>query len=94
LRPGTPDNLPIIGAGAIDGLIWATGHFRNGILLAPLTAALVLDVLTAARPKDPMLDACDPNRFSASVAGHHGSPSAGVAAAASQAERARAVAGR
>jgi glycine oxidase len=38
LRPGTPDNLPLIGPGAIDGLLLATGHFRNGILLAPLTA--------------------------------------------------------
>jgi len=41
LRPGTPDNLPRIGPGAVDGLILATGHFRNGILLAPLTAELV-----------------------------------------------------
>ena len=38
LRPGTPDNLPLIGPGAIEGLILATGHYRNGILLAPLTA--------------------------------------------------------
>ena len=40
-RPGTPDNLPLIGAGALEGLTWATGHHRNGILLAPLTAELV-----------------------------------------------------
>jgi len=40
-RPGTPDNLPVVGAGALEGLIWATGHHRNGILLAPLTAELV-----------------------------------------------------
>jgi glycine oxidase len=45
LRPGTPDNLPRIGPGAIDGLVLATGHFRNGILLAPLTADLVADTL-------------------------------------------------
>lgn len=38
LRPGTPDNLPLVGRGAIDGLLLATGHYRNGILLAPLTA--------------------------------------------------------
>ncbi|HWC07545.1 MAG TPA: FAD-dependent oxidoreductase, partial [Solirubrobacterales bacterium] len=38
LRPGTPDNLPRIGPGAIAGLTLATGHYRNGILLAPLTA--------------------------------------------------------
>ncbi|HEX5309340.1 MAG TPA: glycine oxidase ThiO [Solirubrobacteraceae bacterium] len=40
-RPGTPDNAPIIGRGRLDGLLWATGHHRNGILLAPLTAELV-----------------------------------------------------
>jgi glycine oxidase len=40
-RPGTPDNMPIVGAAAIEGLTWATGHHRNGILLAPLTAELV-----------------------------------------------------
>lgn len=41
IRPGTPDNLPVIGAGALPGLHWATGHYRNGILLAPITASLV-----------------------------------------------------
>jgi glycine oxidase len=41
LRPGSPDNLPIIGPGAVDGLVLATGHYRNGILLAPRTADMV-----------------------------------------------------
>jgi glycine oxidase len=45
LRPTTPDNLPLIGPGAIDGLVLATGHFRNGILLAPLTADRIADML-------------------------------------------------
>jgi glycine oxidase len=45
LRPGTPNNLPVIGRGAVEGLVWATGHYRNGILLAPLTAELVLETL-------------------------------------------------
>jgi glycine oxidase len=45
LRPGTPNNLPLVGPGAIDGLVLATGHFRNGILLAPLTAQAVADLL-------------------------------------------------
>jgi len=44
-RPGTPDNLPVIGPGALEGLTWATGHHRNGILLAPLTAELVVALL-------------------------------------------------
>jgi glycine oxidase len=69
LRPGTPDNLPVIGAGAIDGLLWATGHYRNGILLAPLTAELIVGILTGGSPADdPLLVACAPSRFSASAA--------------------------
>jgi glycine oxidase len=49
LRPGTPDNLPLVGPGAIDGLVLATGHFRNGILLAPLAAQTVADLLSPGR---------------------------------------------
>lgn len=49
LRPGTPDNLPLVGPSPIDGLLWATGHFRNGILLAPLAAEQIADHL-AGRP--------------------------------------------
>jgi glycine oxidase len=45
LRPGTPDNTPVIGAGAVEGLTWATGHYRNGILLAPVTAETVVQEL-------------------------------------------------
>jgi glycine oxidase len=45
-RPGTPDNVPLIGRSEIDGLILATGHYRNGILLAPLTAQLVAETLS------------------------------------------------
>jgi glycine oxidase len=41
LRPGTPDNAPVLGAGAVAGLYWATGHYRHGILLAPVTAELL-----------------------------------------------------
>ena len=49
-RPSTPDNVPIIGPGALEGLVWATGHHRNGILLAPLTAELVAEALVAGFP--------------------------------------------
>jgi glycine oxidase len=49
LRPGTPDNLPLIGPGAVEGLVLATGHYRNGILLAPLTAAAIAAVLAGER---------------------------------------------
>jgi glycine oxidase len=48
LRPGTPDNLPLVGPAPLAGLIWATGHYRNGILLAPLTANEVADRLQGA----------------------------------------------
>jgi glycine oxidase len=46
LRPGSPDNAPMIGAGAVGGLVVATGHYRNGILLAPATADGVAELLT------------------------------------------------
>jgi len=44
-RPGTPDNAPVIGAGSVRGLYWATGHYRHGILLAPITAELIAQAL-------------------------------------------------
>jgi glycine oxidase len=78
LRPGTPDNLPVIGPGPLDGLIWATGHHRNGILLAPLTAALVVEMLAGEGPVDPLLPACSPLRFT--VAGTRAGASQPVAA--------------
>jgi glycine oxidase len=62
LRPGTPDNLPAIGPGALPGLVWATGHYRNGILLADVTAQAVADVLTGGALPD-WAAACDPKRF-------------------------------
>jgi glycine oxidase len=62
LRPGTPDNAPIVGAGELDGLVWATGHWRNGVLLAPLTADVVAGLLAGERlPHE--LDALNPARF-------------------------------
>ncbi len=47
LRPGTPDQLPILGPSNIDGLLIATGHYRNGILLAPVTAKILHDCVLA-----------------------------------------------
>jgi glycine oxidase len=63
LRPGTPDNLPIVGRGAVDGLVLATGHFRNGIMLAPITADAVAATL-AGRPVPTSMAPADPNRLS------------------------------
>jgi glycine oxidase len=62
LRPATPDNLPAIGPGALAGLHWAAGHFRNGIALAPVTAELVLGALEGA-PLPEWAAPCDPGRF-------------------------------
>jgi glycine oxidase len=49
LRPGTPDQLPILGPTDMKGLIIATGHYRNGILLAPITAKLITEWITDGR---------------------------------------------
>jgi len=49
LRPGTPDNLPVVGPADVDGLVWATGHYRNGVLLAPLTGEMVASILAGER---------------------------------------------
>ena len=74
LRPGTPDNLPLIGPGAVEGLILATGHFRNGILLAPLTAEAVASLLLGEEVA-PEVAAADPARFRVSevemISGDH-----------------------
>jgi glycine oxidase len=59
LRPGTPDNLPLIGPGALDGLILACGHYRNGILLAPITGDAVAGVV-AGKPPLESLAAAEP----------------------------------
>ena len=63
LRPGTPDQLPILGPVDFDGLVFATGHYRNGILLAPVTAKLIGEWITDRRTS---LDweAFSPLRFS------------------------------
>jgi thiazole synthase len=61
-RPATPDENPLLGYGHCDNLIFATGHYRNGILLAPITAQLIADLITADRA-DPLLAAFDPHRF-------------------------------
>ncbi len=49
LRPDTPDHLPLLGPGEIEGLTFATGHYRNGILLTPITAKLVSEWITERR---------------------------------------------
>ncbi|MGC2198026.1 MAG: glycine oxidase ThiO [Terriglobales bacterium] len=51
LRPGTPDHLPILGATPIPGYFVATGHFRDGILLAPVTARAVAQLMIGSMPQ-------------------------------------------
>ncbi|MDN5914654.1 MAG: glycine oxidase ThiO [Pseudonocardia sp.] len=65
LRPGSRDNLPLIGAIGADGLFAATGHGRNGMLLAPVTAAAVVEMV-AGRPVPDAVRPADPARFAGS----------------------------
>ncbi len=62
LRPGTPDDLPILGATGIPGYFVATGHFRDGILLAPITAYVMSQIIAGEKP-DYNLSAFSPQRF-------------------------------
>jgi glycine oxidase len=66
LRPGTPDNVPFIGPGELEGLVLATGHYRNGILLAPVTAEAITALLLGEEPSAEVA-AADPARFGAGV---------------------------
>jgi glycine oxidase len=70
LRPGTADNAPVIGPGALAGLHWATGHHRNGILLAPVTAEIVLAGVLGEQGPDGA-EALAPGRFAIVRAGDH-----------------------
>jgi glycine oxidase len=51
LRPGTPDKLPILGDTRLKNYFVATGHYRNGILLAPITAKIMADIISGDRPQ-------------------------------------------
>jgi len=62
LRPGTPDALPILGETATPGYYVATGHFRDGILLAPITARTMAQIVSGEAP-DYDLTAFSPHRF-------------------------------
>ena len=64
LRPGTPDNLPILGETSLPGYFAATGHYRDGIMLAPITAHLMTQLICARTP-DFDLRPFSPLRFQA-----------------------------
>ena len=62
LRPGTPDELPILGETSTAGYVVATGHYRDGILLAPITAQLMTDLILG-RSANRDLTRFSPSRF-------------------------------
>jgi glycine oxidase len=65
LRPATPDGLPILGPSAVPGVWYATGHYRNGILLAPITA-LILRELVESGTTGHSIEPYSPLRFNTS----------------------------
>ena len=62
LRPATPDNAPLLGPDTLDGLFYATGHFRNGVLLAPITGEQVATAVVKGEVND-AIAAFSPRRF-------------------------------
>ena len=62
LRPATPDHLPIIGPSSIPGVFYATGHYRNGVLLAPVTASIIAELIENGKPTT-AIDSFLPSRF-------------------------------
>ncbi|HEY7514004.1 MAG TPA: glycine oxidase ThiO [Vicinamibacteria bacterium] len=64
LRPGTPDGLPVIGPGALPGLVHASGLYRSGILLGPLVGEIAADLVLGRRPRIEV-SLFAPSRFSA-----------------------------
>ncbi len=63
LRPDTADHLPVLGYGEFANLVFATGHFRNGILLAPITAQLIAELITTGSTSQ-SIEAYRVSRFS------------------------------
>lgn len=62
LRPRAEDDLPVLGPSEIEGLVYATGHYRNGILLAPITGELIAEAIVSS-VISPLLDRFSPHRF-------------------------------
>ena len=62
LRPATPDHLPIIGPSSIPGVFYATGHYRNGVLLAPITASIIAELVESGTTST-LIDSFLPSRF-------------------------------
>ncbi|MFZ0748480.1 MAG: FAD-dependent oxidoreductase, partial [Pyrinomonadaceae bacterium] len=68
-RPHAPDDLPVLGAACdVDGLFYATGHYRNGILLAPITAEILAEAVVNSE-SSPFRESFSPDRFRLAAAG-------------------------
>jgi len=67
LRPGSPDNAPMLGPAGPEGLVVATGHYRNGILLTPVTADAIAELLASGRVPE-LIAPFGPERFAGGVA--------------------------
>lgn len=68
LRPGSPDNAPLLGPSALDGLVIASGHYRNGILLVPVTADAIAELLAGGTVPEAIAP-FSPGRFAAPAGG-------------------------
>ena len=67
LRPATPDNAPLLGETVLEGLVAATGHFRNGVLLTPITGDTIAELLVTGTTPDAIVP-FSPKRFAPEVA--------------------------
>jgi glycine oxidase len=77
-RPGTPDNAPILGRCELDGLLLATGHYRNGVLLTPITAEVIAKLVVSGE-LDPVAAGFGLDRFTSGGRGGVVSPGVGTA---------------
>lgn len=66
LRPGTPDNAPLLGPTVVQGLIAATGHYRNGVLLTPITGDMIAELLATDTVPEAIVS-FSPQRFQQKV---------------------------
>jgi hypothetical protein len=71
LRPGSPDNAPMLGPAGPEGLVVATGHYRNGILLTPVTADAIAELLATGRVPE-LIAPFAPGRFAGAPTGSAG----------------------
>jgi glycine oxidase len=71
LRPGSPDNAPMLGPAGPEGLVVATGHYRNGILLTPVTADAIAELLATGQVPE-LIAPFTPGRFAGAPAGAGG----------------------